>query len=348
MQSVLLLVLFQAHFIYTGKICDTYEVSSSSPNTLPIVHKSLGLYKRNGKAVCDGRPVFKHVTGSGRYIFSSHDTWRIGVRVDGSTPCNFTSHLHHPLLKLNLPVRTGWMYSNVDMKDEYPAVVVACACDIIQVSSGNHVSQSEVLGTYRMDVSHKCHNRTTYKHVENNHYIQVDNYGKWIISDTQQDARGKKMFNCEQKGVAFNPAKPAPDIPNKSGWRFLEPASNRWRLDTTMKLTCSCTGYRLKTSLKATILGKNNLTGVYRVDDYRECHQRPIYKHTRHPYYMYVDTDDTWMVGGFEQMKDCLASGFAYSKEYPAPDNPSRSGWFYFNYMRGGWCPDKKISVTCE
>ena len=210
-----------------------------------------------------------------------------------------------------------------------------------------------------MQRSHKCNNRTTYKHIENNHYIQVDNHNKWIISDTQQQqqqqqqhaqAREKNtQHGCLQNGIAaFNPDQPAPDIPNASGWRFLEPSSNRWRLDATMKLTCSCTAYNLRTSLNAGLVGKYNLTGVYRVDGSRECHQRPIYKHQSEDYYMYVDTDDTWMVGGAEQVKHCLSEGFLYSQEYPAPDNPSVSQWFYYNYWRGGWCPDKKLSVTCH
>ena len=198
-----------------------------------------------------------------------------------------------------------------------------------------------------MERSHKCNNRTTYKHIQNNHYIQVDNHNKWIISDTQ-DARGKKADGCLQKGVAFNPAQPAPDIPDKSGWRFLEPSSNKWRVDVTMKLTCSCTAYNVRTSLNASTLGKHNITGVYRVDDYRECHQRPVYKHATNDFYMYVDTDETWMIGGFSQMKYCLSEGFLYSKEYPAPDNPSVSAWLYYNYYRGGWCPDKQLTVTCH
>ena len=43
------------------KICDTYEVSSNSPNTPH--HKVMGLYKRKGKRWCDGLPIFKHVDG---------------------------------------------------------------------------------------------------------------------------------------------------------------------------------------------------------------------------------------------------------------------------------------------
>ena len=352
---IFFLAFFSAiSFSVFSNACNNYEVSMKNSNVLSPNYIGIGVYKIDYNKICNKRPTFRHVT-SKNYIFAGRDKWLIG-NLQRDNTCDFIPYVFHSETPVpRSPMKYGWKYwvNQSDVGDTQ--IRVNCICDIIQVSSergserdSTHLKQSAILGTYKVNDKYNCNNRTAYKHVRNDYYIYIDNDEKWTISkgDTIIDKESSNM--CLHYGVAINPTKRTSHIQSKSGWRSLKSSSNRWRIDASLNVICTCTAFRIDTDVSTAIAGKNNLKGIYKFNEMKQCNRRATYKHVEEDYYLYVDGDDTWMIGGPLELLTCSNNGYAYSIIVPSPDNPSQTSWLYYNYIRRSWCTDPRMTVTCE
>ena len=356
-----LVLLICTKYTVAGKMCDNYEVVTTNPSSMSLQGESIGLYKNNDEKVCNGRPTFKHIFND-RYMYvQNNGTWVIGD-TKGYSSCMNWAYFYHPDIPASqLPPRTaGWKYRDYirNYWRDDGQLMVHCVCDLIQISSDNIIAlknQREIFGRYKMHNDHKCNNRSTYKHAENNRYLYVDGYDRWVISDENELYGKGKASPCTHWSFAYHPAQPSSHVPSKTGWMYNIRDTHNWLNDTTLNAICMCASYRVTSPNRLTVSGiKRNLLGLYKITD-ENCNKRPTYKHESEDLYLYVDNTDDWIIshggdifGKGARTASCDSMGYAYNPNSPAPDIPDITGWKYYDYNSRIWLYAQEMKVNCE